>query len=82
MPTATVRIPEDARDTLRDLATQTGKPMREVLLDALEAYRRQVFFDQLDAAYAGLRADPEAWREVEAERAEWDATLMDGIEDA
>lgn len=32
-------------------------------------------------AYARLREDPEAWAEVLRERAEWDCTLMDGLED-
>jgi hypothetical protein len=34
----------------------------------------------VDAGYAALRADPEAWAEVEAERKLWDATLMDGLD--
>jgi quercetin dioxygenase-like cupin family protein len=32
-------------------------------------------------AYAAIMADPEAKRELEAERALWDNTLMDGLED-
>jgi hypothetical protein len=34
----------------------------------------------LNAGYAELRADPEAWAELEAERRLWDATLMDGLD--
>ncbi|HZT80733.1 MAG TPA: hypothetical protein VFA26_10940 [Gemmataceae bacterium] len=52
--------------------------MTEVLDKALDSYRRKVFFEQLNAGYAALRADPQAWAELEAERKFWDATLMDG----
>jgi hypothetical protein len=46
----------------------------------LEEYRRTRLFQQADAAYEALRADPEAWRQELEERAMWDVTLMDGIE--
>lgn len=35
---------------------------------------------EANAAYARLREDPEAWAELLAERAEWDCTLLDGLE--
>ena len=34
-----------------------------------------------NAAYAAIMADPQAKRELEAERALWDNTLLDGLED-
>ena len=37
------------------------------------------FFDQINAGYAELQADPNAWAEHVAERKEWDTTLMDGL---
>lgn len=49
---------------------------------ALDAYRRQLFFDRLNAGYAELQADPEAWAEHLAERKDWDTTLMDGLDAA
>jgi hypothetical protein len=52
----------------------------EILDKALDAYRRQLFFEQLNAGYAALRNDVEAWAEELHERKEWDATLMDGLE--
>jgi hypothetical protein len=39
------------------------------------------FWDAFEAAYAALRADPDAWAEELAERALWDTTLMDGLWD-
>jgi hypothetical protein len=80
MSTPTVPISEAAQRLLQELAEQTGQTMTEVLDKALDAYRRKLFFEQLNAGYAALRADPQAWAELEAERKLWDATLMDGLD--
>jgi hypothetical protein len=79
MTAPTVPISEASYRLLKELAEQTGQTMLEVLDKALDAYRRKLFFDQLNAGYAELRADPEAWAEHLAERQQWDATLMDGL---
>ena len=42
--------------------------------------QRQRFFEEANADYAALRADPVAWQEVLAERALWENTLMDGLD--
>ena len=52
-----------------------------MLEQAVEAYRRELFYAELNAAYERLQADPVAWEEELAERAEWDATLADGLDD-
>src|SRR5712692_1389591 len=80
MSAPTVRISEASHQLLKDLAEQTGQTMMDVLVKALEAYRRKLFFEQLNAGYAQLRADPEAWAEHLAERKLWDVTLMDGLD--
>ena len=80
MSAPTVRISEASHQVLKELAGQTGQTMMEVLDKALDAYRRKVFFDQMNAGYAELRADPQAWAEHLAERQLWDATLMDGLD--
>jgi hypothetical protein len=76
----TVQISEVSHRLLKELAEQTGQTMADVLDKALDAYRRKLFFDQMNTGYAELRADPEAWAEHLAERNLWDATLMDGLE--
>lgn len=63
MGQATVRISERTRAVLREI----------------EEYRRKRFIEDLNASYAELRNDPEAWKAVETERALWDGTLMDGL---
>jgi len=81
MSTTTIRVSEKTRDTLHALARDVGAPMAEVVEQAIELYRRQRFIDAINAGYAALRDDRQAWAEVEAERAEWDGTLADGLED-
>lgn len=80
MSAPTVPISEASHRMLKALAEQTGQTTIDVLDKALDAYRRKLFFDQLKAGYAELRADPQAWAEHLAERKQWDATLMDGLD--
>ena len=54
--------------------------MQAVLDEAIEQYRRNQFFQELDESYAPLRAKLGAWQEELAERQLWDSTLMDGLE--
>lgn len=73
-------VSEKAAHLLGQLTVQTGLSAADVLEKALDAYRRKLFFEDLNAGYAELRADPEAWAALEAERKLWDATLMDGLD--
>ena len=75
----TIRISDSAHGTLRELSRTEGKPMLALLDEAVEALRRQRFLEQVNAAYATLRADPRSWAALEAERRSWDATLADGL---
>jgi hypothetical protein len=75
VPGMTVRIKPETRIVLRELARQANAPMQEILARAVEAYRRQQFLEEANAAYAALRADSEAWRAEQEERATWEATL-------
>jgi len=79
MASATVRISENSRNILRELATQEGKSMQVVIEKAIEHYQRQRFLEEVNTAYAALRGDHEAWKKVAEERAQWDATLSDGL---
>jgi hypothetical protein len=44
-----------------------------------EAEERDRFVEEYNAAYAELRADPEAWAEEQCEREAWESTLCDGV---
>ena len=79
MPNTTVRVKEETRAALRELANQTNQSMQDVLARAVELYRRERILEETNAAYAALRADPQHWQEEQQERAAWDATLADGL---
>ena len=81
MSSATVKIDAETYAKLKAAANETGKPMIEVLAKAIDAYARQCFLDGLSADFAALRADSKKWNEELAERAAWDATLTDDLED-
>jgi len=54
--------------------------MQTILDEAIDQYPRDKFLDEVNAAYARLRADPKAWKEELAERQDWNGTLIDGLE--
>jgi predicted transcriptional regulator len=65
----TIRVPNATRDRLAALAAATGRPMTEVVDDALDALERRVFFEALNETYVELRADEASWSAIEDERA-------------
>jgi len=80
MSALNVPISEAAHQVLKEFAEKTGQTMTDVLDRAVDAYRRKLFFNQLNAGYAELKADPKAWAEHLAERKLRDTTLMDGLD--
>jgi hypothetical protein len=82
MSTITVRISARSRNILRELAEREEVAMQAILDKAIESYRRQLFLEQVNKAYAMLREDATAWPQILKERAAWDTTLSDGLENA
>ncbi|MEW6735432.1 MAG: ribbon-helix-helix protein, CopG family [Acidobacteriota bacterium] len=87
MANTTITISERSQKTLNELATQTGEPIEQIIEQALEQYfkalqlyARGFFINEVNAGYAKLRSDPQAWKEELEERAVWDNTLMDGLD--
>jgi predicted transcriptional regulator len=88
MATTTIRVSLRARDVLRELAQTSGRSMQAVVEQALEQYRRPravveqaleqerrlLLLEATNAAYATLRAAPEAWAALEQERLAWEQT--------
>ena len=81
MSSLNVRISSESHQTLRQLAALEGESMQGVLDKAVETYRRKRFLEQANAAFAALREDHQTWGEEQEERAAWDATLCDGLDD-
>jgi predicted transcriptional regulator len=73
----TIRVSGPTRDRFAKLAQTTGRPMSQLVDEAAEALERRLFFDQLSARYELLRADGDAWKEIEAERTVESGALRD-----
>lgn len=76
----TVRIRPETHVKLKAIAEEQGKPLSEVLEDAVEVLRRQRILEATDEAYAAMKRDPKAWKAEQAEREAWDTTSADGLE--
>ena len=79
MQHGTTRISASAHETLREMSKAEGRPMLALLDEAVEALRRQRFLERVNAAYAAMRKDTRAWKDMEGERRAWEATLSDGL---
>lgn len=80
MASTQVRISDNTRQVLRSLSSQKGESMQEIVEKAVEGYRRRTFLEGLSNDFQALQKDPEAWREEQDERALWDNSLQDGLE--
>ena len=74
--TTAVRVREETKKALRDLAKASGRPMSDVLADAVESYRRTAFLTLAAAAYAAARP-----LGLDEDHTLWDNTLDDGLTD-
>jgi hypothetical protein len=79
MQSTTVRVNLATHKVLTRLAEETHFSIQTVLNNAVEAYRREVFLDHTNQAYAELKKDPKAWAEFQAEMAAWNSTTRDGL---
>ncbi len=89
MPQVRLDIPEDVLDEMERRAEAQGVSVSRLVIDLVqreaghggpEVSRRSLLEDS-NRAYRELRSNPEAWQEIESERAVWDATLSDGLPD-
>ena len=78
MATTTIRVTRESRDKVRILSEQTGLKQQEIIDQAVEVFRRQVFLDAANSAFADLKGDESVLDVEQAERQEWDSTLDDG----
>lgn len=78
---STVRISQQAKETLAEMAEESRRPMTDLLDEAVDQLRRKRFLEALNRQFAELRRDPEAWAKYEAERREWEGALVDDLRD-
>jgi predicted transcriptional regulator len=75
----TIRVSDEAKRRIAAIARQTGRPMTELLDDALEALERRIFFEAFNERYNQLRSDAGAWAEIEAERRIEEGSIADNL---
>lgn len=73
----TIRVSDSTHDRFARLAALTGRPMTQLLDEAVDTLERRVFLEQLADRFAELRDDPAAWSVIEAERATESSALRD-----
>ncbi|HMI86809.1 MAG TPA: hypothetical protein VK550_22100 [Polyangiaceae bacterium] len=73
-----IRIDETTHATLRELAEKDDTSLQEEARRAVEAYRRQRFFEEMAAAHASLT--PEQLAEDAAELAIWDRAESEDLD--
>lgn len=78
---ATVRVDPAAHAALSEIARTEHVSLTEALSRAVASYRRAVFLEGVASDFAALRSDPQAWAEELSERAAWEMTTADGLDD-
>lgn len=78
--TATVRVHAETRDALRRLAVARATTIPEVLREMVQRAEDDELLGGMEADFDHLASDPEQESSYRAEAAEWDATLLDGLE--
>lgn len=81
MKTSLVRITKPTWQALKQLSKTAHRSMQSTMEEAIELYRRQLFFKALNVSSRSLRANPKAWQEELEERKIWEVTLQDGLEE-
>ena len=56
-----IRVPVELRERLRKISQDRHASLTDTLCDALEALRREEYYESLARSEAALRADPAAW---------------------
>lgn len=79
--TSLIRVSNETRDKLVRIAEFQHSSIGEVVEVAAAKLERELFWQQVNEAYARLKADPVAWAEYQEELKFWDAMSGDGLED-
>lgn len=76
-----IRVSEESFLKINDMSRRMGISKQDIIDEALDKLERTSIMKQANEAYERLRQDPQAWKEEIEERALWDSTLKDGLED-
>ncbi|MFP3905351.1 MAG: hypothetical protein ACLFWB_13990, partial [Armatimonadota bacterium] len=81
MDATTIRIDRDTHRQIKDLAAERGCSILQVVRELVKRERQERMLQETNEAYAALREDEHAWAQEQQERAAWDATLGDGLDE-
>jgi predicted transcriptional regulator len=81
MESHTIRVNKKTLEAIRELAEKYEKSMTAIVEEAVQDYEIKRYWEEYNADYAALKANPEAWAEFQEELSAWDCTLGDGLKD-
>ncbi len=81
MVSTNMRVYDKTYSQIDEIAHKLKISKQEVLDQAVESYRRELFLREANNAYAALRNNLEAWQNEKEEREAWDYSIQDGLED-
>ncbi len=79
MSQTTVRITEETRDILKDLAKNEGRSMQAVLNAAISAYRRVRYIEGANRGWDRVREEPGEWKTIGEDLTSLERTIADGL---
>lgn len=80
MASTNIRVDVRTHAALRELADQQHRPVGKVVFDAVEQYREDIFWREMEDGLAMLKADSVAWKDYQDEIALWDTASGDGLQ--
>lgn len=75
-----VRIDSVDKAVLEELAAKTGESTPRLLHRAVKSLKKELFFQQMNAAYTDIRNNSDAWDIEQKERALLDKAVADGMD--
>jgi hypothetical protein len=76
----TVRVEDELAATLRELSIAERRPIGQVIAEAVQNYKREKFWREVESSVGRLRADPVAWQDYQDEIRLLEGGSMDGLE--
>ena len=77
--TTTVRVRPATREAIARLSELRGVPAADLLGELVARAEEDALLAAMNDDFRDLRADPARWSRIEAERATWERTLLDGL---
>ncbi len=75
----TIRVGRATHELLRSLAEGSNTTITAVVDRAARDLQRKQFWVDFNAKATALKADPEAWANLQQENAAWEGTIADGL---